>query len=178
VANFGNLEMTNATLSGNSANVYGGGLDNGGVATLTNVTLSNNSALQGGGIYNELALVVNLKNSLVANSPQGGNCGGDPITSDKYSLSSDNTCSLAGAGSLNGVDPLLTPLGDFGGWTLVHMLKTGSPAIDGVAGSDAPFFDQRGQPRPAGGGYDIGAVERQPTDSDLPPLLYLPMVIK
>jgi sugar lactone lactonase YvrE len=178
VANFGNLEMTNATLSGNSANVYGGGLDNGGVATLTNVTLSNNSALQGGGIYNELALVVNLKNSLVANSPQGGNCGGDPITSDKYSLSSDNTCSLAGAGSLNGVDPLLTPLGDFGGWTLVHMLKTGSPAIDGVAGSDAPFFDQRGQPRPAGGGYDIGAVERQPTDSELPPRLYLPMVIR
>ena len=58
------------------------------------------------------------------------------------------------------------------------MLKLGSRAIDGVSLSDAPGTDQRGQPRPQsqGGGYDIGAVERQPTDSDLAPWLYLPLI--
>jgi hypothetical protein len=115
---------------------------------------------------------VTLKNSLIAYSPQGGNCGGEPLSnnnSDRYSLSSDNTCALAGTGSQNNVDPLLTALGNYGGPTQVHMLKAGSPAIDGVAGSDAPTTDQRGKPRPQGGGYDIGAVERQPDDSDVPP---------
>ena len=50
------------------------------------------------------------------------------------------------------------------------------PAIDGVVGSNAPITDQRGQTRPVGGGYDIGAVERQPADSDLAPWLYLPIL--
>ena len=83
---------------------------------------------------------------------------------------------LAGAGDRNNVDPMLTALGNYGGPTQVHMLKLGSPAIDGVAGSDAPTTDQRGLPRPQGGSYDIGSVKRQPTDSDLVPRLYLPLV--
>jgi hypothetical protein len=124
---------------------------------------------------------VTLKNSLVANSPAGGNCGGAPLTnnnSDKYSLASDNTCALSGTGSQNNVDPLLTGLGHYGGPTQVHMLKAGSPAIDGVSGSDAPATDQRGKPRPQGAGFDIGAVERQPSDSDLVPWLYLPLLVR
>ena len=61
----------------------------------------------------------------------------------------------------NGLDPLLTPLGTYGGPTLVHMLQPGSPAIAGVLGND-PATDQRGLPRPGpDGNYDIGAVERQ-----------------
>jgi len=75
-----------------------------------------------------------------------------------------------GPGNLH-ADPLLAALGNYGGPllgadnrpTLVHMPKAGSPAIDGVVGSDAPSTDQRGVPRPQnggqGGGYDIGAVE-------------------
>jgi hypothetical protein len=59
------------------------------------------------------------------------------------------------------------------------MLKLGSPAIAGVVGSDAPGTDQRGQSRPGpDGSYDIGAVERQPADSDLAPRLYLPQVVR
>jgi hypothetical protein len=56
------------------------------------------------------------------------------------------------------------------------MLRLGSPAIDGIVGNDAPSTDQRGLPRPQGGGYDIGAIERQPSDSDLTPRVYLPLV--
>lgn len=182
VYNVAGLELTNATLSGNSADSHGGGLDNAGNAVLINVTISDNSAaVSGGGIFNIAGYNVNLKNSIVANSPLGGNCAGAALTTnnaDKYSLSSDNTCALAGTGSQNGVDPMLTPLGDFGGDTLVQMLEIGSPAIDGVAGSDAPLIDQRNLPRPQGGGYDIGAVERQPGDTDLPPGLYLPLIIR
>jgi hypothetical protein len=124
---------------------------------------------------------VTLKNSLVAYSPNGGNCGGAALTtnnSDKDSLSSDNTCALSGPGSQNNVDPLLTALGNYGGSTQVHMLKPGSPAIDGVSGSDAPATDQRGKPRPQGSGYDIGAVERQPGDIDAIPRLWLPIILR
>jgi hypothetical protein len=79
----------------------------------------------------------------------------------------------------NGLDPLLTGLGNYGGPTLVHMLKLGSPAIDGVVGTDAPTADQRGAPRPNPfGSFDIGAVERQPNDSDLAPRLYLPLIVR
>ena len=68
-------------------------------------------------------------------------------------------------------------LGNYGGPTMVHMLKLGSPAVDGIVGSDAPATDQRGLPRPGpDGSYDIGAVERQPTDSNLAPRLYLPLI--
>ncbi|MBI5564747.1 MAG: hypothetical protein HY870_07630 [Chloroflexi bacterium] len=203
----GTATLVNVTFSGNSAATSGGGLLNSGTATLINVTVSRNTAYYGGGInnsfgrvalynvtlsgnsasnlgggiYNSSSATVTLKNSLVAYSLTGGNCGGAALTTnntDKYSLSSDSTCALGGPGSQNNVDPLLTALGNYGGSTQVHMLKAGSPAIDGVSGSDATATDQRGKPRPQGGGYDIGAVERQPDDSDLAPRVYLPLIIK
>jgi hypothetical protein len=108
-----------------------------------------------------------LKNTIVANSPQGGDCNG-PIASSKYSIASDNTCGLVGLGDRNATDPMLTPLGAYGGPTPVFMLATGSPGINGVIGNDAPATDQRGIARPQGVGYDIGAVERTPTDTDQP----------
>jgi hypothetical protein len=72
----------------------------------------------------------------------------------------------------------LSPLGNFGRPTRVYMLMIGSPAIDGIVGSDAPLNDQRGQPRPTGGGFDIGAVERQVGESGLAPWVYLPLVMR
>jgi hypothetical protein len=124
-----------------------------------------------------------LKNTIVANSPSGGNCykysgGATNIASAGYNISSDNTCALSGTGDRNGVNPRLTALGNYGGPTQVHMLKLGSPAIDGVTGSDAPSTDQRGIARPQGSGYDIGAVERRSTDSDRAPRVYLPEMRK
>ncbi len=52
----------------------------------------------------------------------------------------------------------------------------GQPALDGVDGTDAPKVDQRGKPRPALYGFDIGAVERQPTDPSYPYLLMMPLL--
>jgi sugar lactone lactonase YvrE len=179
--NTGTATLTNATFSGNSASTTGGGLINVGTAALTNVTLSGNSAGTGGDFYNGRTLTI--KNTIVANSLSGGNCYNDSflganIASAGYNISSDNTCALTGTGDRNSVDPLLSALGNYGGPTQVHMLKLGSPAIDGILGTDAPYTDQRGVARPQGGGYDIGAVERRSTDFDLPPRVYMPMVPK
>jgi predicted outer membrane repeat protein len=140
-----------------------------------NVTVSNNSATSGGALFMVSGTTTVLTNTILAYSPAGFNCN-VTINTSRYSISSDNFCALAGVGNLNHVDPLLTALGNYGGPTLVHMLKLGSPAIDGVAGFDAPATDQRGFLRPQGGGFDIGAVERQTDDSDLAPRLYLPLI--
>ena len=164
IYNIGTLTLTNTTISGDSASIGGGIFTSSGTASLTNVTLSGNTATAGGGVFNinTPSTLTHLKNTLIVNSPTGGNCQGKAFPSSQSSLSSDSTCALIGEGDQNAVDPLLTALGNFGGPTLVHMLKAGSPAIDGVVGSDAPATDQRGMMRPQGNGYDIGAVERQP----------------
>lgn len=83
---------------------------------------------------------------------------------------------LAGTGSLNGIDPLLTAPGDCSGSTQMRMLKPGSPATDVALGSEAPFTDQRGVSRPLGNGYEIGAVEV--TESDNVYKVYIPVTIK
>ena len=60
IRNNGTLTLTNVTLSGNSADNYGGGIRNygNGTLTLTNVTLSGNSASSGGGIRNDGTLTL------------------------------------------------------------------------------------------------------------------------
>jgi CSLREA domain-containing protein len=178
----GTATLTNSTLSANSAKQQGGGIYNQSSVSLLNVTLSNNSATTGGALFMVSGYTTVLTNTILAYSPAGFNCYG-AITASKSTISSDNSCPLTGTGDQPRVDPLLTALGNYGGPTQVHMLKLGSPAIDGVVGIDAPAFDQRGVTRPQQilgypGGYDIGAVERQTGDSDLAPRLYLPLLVR
>jgi hypothetical protein len=191
----GRALLTNATLSGNAARSYGGGIFNADRVSLLNVTLSDNAAgVSGGALYNSATNGTALTNTIVANSRSGGNCAGNNgIVGAKYSIDSDNTCGLLvgplGPGNLH-AGPKLSALGNYGGpplgadnrATLVHMPETGSPAIDGVAGDDAPTDDQRGFRRPQnggqGGGYDIGAVERQPSDVDAIPRVWLPLTVR
>ena len=172
--------VENSTLSSNTSSNFGGGLYNLGQASLRNATLSNNSASAGGAAYMGNTAATVVTNTILAYSPSGGNCNGT-LTSSKHTLSSDLTCGLPitdtiKGNSPNGLDPLLTILANYGGPTWVHMLKLGSPAIDGIVGSDAPLNDQRGRARPIGIGFDIGAVERQTADSNLAPWLYLPLL--
>ncbi len=182
--NSGNATLTNSTVSGNTASNGGGFYNsNTGIATLFNVTLANNSATVGGALYMAAGHQTVLTNTILADSPTGGNCFGT-ITASKFTFSSDNSCALPAGNTIkgqnpNGLDPLLTALGNYGGPTQVHMIKSDSPAKDGVVGSDAPLIDQRGLPRPGpDGSYDIGAVERQPNDSDLAPRIYLPLLLR
>jgi predicted outer membrane repeat protein len=169
------MYLTNTTLSGNTAGQAGGGLYTQTGGSLRHVTLAENRAVIGGAILVDFSAIPVLTNTIVANSPQGGNCFG-PALPAKYSLDSDSTCSLTGAGNII-ADPRLTALGDYGGPTNVHMLLVDSPALNGVNGSDAALVDQRGLPRPVGP-HDIGAVERQAGDSSLAPRIWLPLVLR
>lgn len=65
---------------------------------------------------------------------------------------------FSGGTSIITQNPLLLPIGNYGGPTLTIPLRSGSPAISSAAtGSDIPYFDQRGFVRDAQ--PDIGAFE-------------------
>ena len=84
-----------------------------------------------------------LMSNRVTDSSGGGDCKGKNITSAKYSIGSDGTCVLPGTGNQNNVNPLLTYLADNGGSTKTHLPEMGSPAINGVSGSDCPSVATR-----------------------------------
>jgi hypothetical protein len=178
----GTLELSNSTVSGNKALAGNGGgvLSNALSATLINVTITGNNATGQGGGLRRSSGDVELRNTIVALNPSGGDCDG-MINSNGHNLDSDNTCSLIAATDIPGVNPLLDLLQDNGGPTWTHALQAGSPAID--AGDDgvcaaAPVngVDQRGGARPAGPNCDIGAYEYKALvhKNYIPILLYSP----
>jgi len=117
-----------------------------------------------------------LTNSIVANSPAGGNCAGNAdIMDGGHNLSSDNTC-FSGPELVN-TNPRLAPLANYGGptETLALCVALGipdpscsglSPAIDAgdaevCANPPVNGLDQRGFVRPGTGHTQcsIGAYE-------------------
>jgi hypothetical protein len=68
---------------------------------------------------------------------------------------------FSGANNLIDGDPMLAPLGDYGGHIQTMPPLPGSPAIDAGLDSVTSFLptDQRGRPRQRGAHVDIGAVE-------------------
>jgi hypothetical protein len=182
IANYGTLIITNNTFSGNTARSSkigsrAGGILNGGLfqssgtLVINNSTFSGNVASEGeaGGIFNVEGSTVVLQNSIVANNT-GGNCHG-AVTSNRFNLSSDNTCNFDSTGDLNNTDPKLGRLRNNGGPTKTLALLPGSPAIDSGNPSGCTDgagrllkTDQRGKPRhdkEDSGGCDRGAYERQ-----------------
>jgi hypothetical protein len=98
-----------------------------------------------------------LRNTIVANSPSGGNCAG-VISDGGGNLQYPGTdC----GGTITSADPLLDPAGlqDNGGPTETIALQVGSPAIDAAASANCPAEDQRGLDRPQGAACDDGAWE-------------------
>ena len=190
--NAGTASVVNSTFSGNTAD-YGGGLYNRDRARLvvTNSTVSGNRAnLHGGGIAGTLDDPLNtpsgtrLNNTIVAGNtfdPSKTESAANPLGPDLYGFfdpaSSNNLVGSLGfakglsparnlLGSVENltpkISPLLSPLGYYGGTTQTMPPKAGSPAIN--AGSNAllpagTVTDQRGLPRIAGARVDIGSVE-------------------
>ncbi len=190
--------LINCTISGNTtaptAGQTGGGIDNTSVTfpatvTLINCTVANNtvgSNTNGGGLYSgkfgSFNASIQLKNTIVANNtaPQVRQDMGGTITSQGFNLISD-TSLMAVAGDLLSTNPLLAPLGNYGGSTPTHHLLPGSPAIDAGGAANDPVSgnplttDQRGFARPVdlsianatnGNGSDIGAYEVAASSSD------------
>jgi hypothetical protein len=144
----GTTTLTNVTVSDNGASRGSGiSIGQGGTSTLTNVTVSGNTAVAsgGGGLYNGGTL--NATRTIVA-----GNTGGE------FGLLGIN--GTTNAANLTAGDPMLAPLGDYGGPTRTRPPLPGSPAID--AGGGCTGTDQRGVSRPQGKACDIGSVEVVP----------------
>ncbi len=167
IFNGGTLNLTNSTVSGNSA-TSGGGILNAGTGTLnlTNSTVSGNSATNsGGGILNggdaTLANTIVAGNSAPTNPDAQGR-----FASQGHNLIGNTTGSSGWVDSdLQDVDPLLGLLQNNGGTTDTHALLPGSPAIDSGTNTGCPATDQRGVARPNDGDKngtatcDIGSFE-------------------
>ncbi len=100
--------------------------------------------------------------SILVGSPGSPACRGTLLgtAATLGNLAPDGTCGFTLPG-----DPLLGPLVDAGGPTLVHVPAAGSSAIDAIAPGSlssctSPSLDQRGVSRPQGSGCDVGAVEQ------------------
>lgn len=181
IANAGNLQLVNVTISGNSASDddLGHGLLNRstGVADLLQVTMTQNDGPAAAhAVVNEAAGVITLQNTIVAGNSQttgaadllgsfdseGGNLIGD--VGDATGISHGVNGDQAGDSGVT-IDPLLQPLGPYGGKTLTHAPLAGSPAIDRGLAPGAPLLDQRGVVRARDGDNDgtaepdVGAIE-------------------
>ena len=169
---YGGAIIANCTIVQNTA-ASGGGIGSLDGVFLVDSTISGNTATvtnEGGGIYSKYG--GSLYNTIVA-----GNIHGDLSGSFRgyYNLIGDGSGSLTDPSNISDSDPMLAPLGDYGGPTETMALEAGSPAIgnglndrEDVAGPN----DQRGVLRPTGRGADIGAVQTGPlvvnTTSDDP----------
>ena len=167
---YGNANLTNCTITGNTATiVFGIGGSGGGVyvstATLTNCTITGNTADggSGGGVYT--LDTVNIYGSIVAGNTRSGNednvqgggyNGGDtqpPIDSNNYNIiGQPSGHTLA---DIFGTD---TPTLGSDGTILIDPTGPAHNAIP-AGTSWLPTTDQRGISRPQGAGGDIGAVE-------------------
>jgi predicted outer membrane repeat protein len=162
--------VKNSRLSSNGA-ADGGAINNYGTVTVSNSTFSGNSATSYGGGIRTYGGTGTLKNTIVANSPAGGNCSG-AITDGGGNLSyPDTTCP-----GMNR-DPKLGPLQDNGGPTHTMALGPSSAAIDAAddavcAAAPVNNLDQRGITRPQGPHCDIGAFEVAPHRT------FLPMIVR
>jgi uncharacterized repeat protein (TIGR01451 family) len=175
------LTVSDSTIAGNAAGGggtsgtgLGGGLNFSGsgsgtkAMTLTHATVASNKAgeggalASGGGIYNT-AGTTTLHNSILAYNT-AFNCAG-PVTSSSHSIEDADDCGLsAGNGDKPSTDPLLKPLGDYGGLTRTMVPRAASPALNAAEGLYCTPTDQRLIARPQGTACDIGADEAQTAD--------------
>jgi chitodextrinase len=161
------VTITNSTIFGNSATGSGGGILAESTVTLDSVTIAGNSSGFGGGIASFSAGTTLINNSIVfGNSATnfGHDCAGSLDGGTGLLIGDPADCTTAAVTDVLVADPLLGPLADNGGQTLTMLPATDSPAVD--AGTTSLTADQRGEPRPAGGGPDLGSVEVQQEAED------------
>jgi len=193
------LQLTNCTIYGNNiiwatgsppgSPSYrgGGGIYNAGHAELLNCTVAENDAGTdgtGGGFFEVGAFTGVFKNTILANNTAGAGNPDDIAAGDFYEFVSNghNICTTNGIICFdNATDknsqPLLPgdlgDLADNGGPTYTCAISTTSPFFNYAV--DGPPTDQRGigYPRPALGGWDVGAFELQ---SEIPPTPTAPTI--
>jgi len=157
-----NLSLVNVTFSGNTAGSLGGGMASySSNPSMTNVTFFGNSANEfGGGIYTEGSTSLIIQSTILwGNSAAEGAQVYDTASSSIVISDSVVQGGYVGGTNIIITDPMLGPLGNYGGITETIPLLAGSSAIDSGDDLTCPATDQRGITRPQGAHCDIGAFE-------------------
>jgi len=158
---FGQAVIARSTLAGSRITVAGGSVN------ITDSTLRANS--DHAVISSSDNSTATLQSTIVANPSTGAACLG-PVESVGLNLADDDSCNLVSRGDQPNTDPMLRPLGNYGGPTKTFALPKTSPAIDAGIAVNTPT-DQRRLPRHvdypgvptafASDNSDIGAFELQ-----------------
>lgn len=173
--------IANSTISGNMGVFRVGGVSsNEHVLNIWNSTIAFNTvSLLPGPLVDGAGVLIlghnqelNLRSSIIANNTSSG-------ISDDLCLNDFSHQTLVGSDNLIQVsnidlpdtihtDPMLAPLADNGGGTLMHALLPGSPAINAGNNLAGLTYDQRGDgfDRVIGPSADIGAYEEQQPPPD------------
>jgi hypothetical protein len=163
LATRGGTTLIDTTISGNSAHAQAGGLSVYGPLAMTNDTIAANTAPASPGMVQwnstlpgafearaPFAATVEIDNTIIDQA-----CSVDSFGYYAYSsVSSDPSCGMG-----DPVDPKLKSLALGTGSTETHALDPNSPALGAANAALCPTTDQRGEPRPEGGGCDIGAYQ-------------------
>jgi hypothetical protein len=157
------LSIQSSTLAHNSVAASSGGSADGGAL----YSLDDRNCDSGGNTCDSSTSTLDLESSIFSNS-QGGvhdlaiAVGSPPATGTFSGLivSSYDSSQVTMTNFIGSADPLLSPLGHYGGPTPTLVPKQGSSAIDALT-CTAGFVrdDQRGVSRPQGVRCDVGAVE-------------------
>ena len=175
------FDITNTTISGNTAKDVGAGIHAAGPVYLQNVTVADNVAtttapggaaglnsFSNGKFFFSNTLLFNNRvaaegQSRLANCgcAGGGGCAVGDLNSQGYNLEDGDSCALDQPGDQKNTDPLLVALADNGGLTETHAIphsavsgSLNSPAVDKGDDNNCPNNDQRGSIRPADGDGD------------------------
>ncbi len=167
-----NCSIENSTITNNKYGLLLTTTYNGNSASqlsfnILNSTIVNNGDAEFGNLntnFNQAETQVWLTNTVLANGNTGSrfncmNLGIYPALQAKNNLIDDTSCSVTSGGNIIGIDPLLSSLLDYGGYTPTLLPLAGSPLIDHADSSSCLARDQRGYVR--SGTCDIGAVEVQ-----------------
>ena len=158
----GNAAISNSTFSNSAAQAVYFFPDSAPASvTMRNVTIADQvNAIFFDGRFNAMSLTIG--NTILASSNSNAFSVGTTvptITSLGGNISDDGTLALAGPGDLVNTNPVLAPLGNYGGPIDTRALLPGSPAIDHGVAAGAPATDQRGIARPQLAAVDTGAFE-------------------
>ena len=176
MSNSASPTLINCTFSENTTSNNGGGMYNSSAnPTLINCTFSGNEADKNGdGMYNSFGATPTVTNSIVWNNRNGTSIGGNPAKVT-YSIVEGGYEGEGNLGEdLQEHDPLLRPLGNYGGPVQTMPVLVGSPAIGaGATQSEAPSgvtiltTDAIDQYRNTSVACTMGAVEYSTFDASM-----------